>query len=81
MKENGRNSQLFSENLRNEIQIAQYFCLFSSFDARPWVFVGYNRTYLRRYFAIITRSLVITGQPRGINRLHSIDNPKITFLC
>lgn len=61
--------------------ISAYFPLFSWCQILGICRVSYNRTYLRRYFAIITWSLAITGQPRDINRLNSMDNPKITFLC
>lgn len=42
--------------------------------------VSCNKTYLRRYFTIITWLLAITGEYGVIYRPQSMDNPKITFL-
>lgn len=43
MKGNGRSSQLFSENLRNETQNCTIFPLIFLFShgAKPWEFAGY----------------------------------------
>lgn len=60
--------------------ISAYFLFFSWCQALGICRISCNKTYLRRYFTIITGLLPITGEYRVINRPKSMDSPKITFL-